>query len=73
MAEEILQRRDDRVLVRTGGVVRHPQHPWSEATRMPLDFEYARPGDPLDDVAFALEYVVPFRDDATCLRWHRVC
>ena len=36
-----------------------------------LDFEYARPGDPLDDVAYALEYVVPFRDDATCLRWHR--
>lgn len=36
-----------------------------------LDFEYARPGDPLDDVAFALDYVVPFRDDATCLRWHR--
>lgn len=36
-----------------------------------LDFEYARPGDPLDDVAYVLEYVVPFRDDATCLRWHR--
>jgi aminoglycoside phosphotransferase (APT) family kinase protein len=71
MAEEILQRRDDRVLVRAGDVVRHLQHPWSEATRMLLDFEYARPGDPLDDVAFALEYVVPFRDDATCLRWHR--
>jgi thiamine kinase-like enzyme len=60
------------LLVRAGDVVRHPQHPWSEATRMLLDFEYARPGDPLDDVAFALEYVVPFRDDATCLRWHRL-
>jgi hypothetical protein len=36
-----------------------------------LDFEYARPGDPLDDLAYALEYVVPFRDDATCLSWHR--
>lgn len=176
MAEEILQRRGDRVLVRTGDVVRHPLHPWSDATRMLLrhlqavgfpysprlvghedgadllsfipgasgsdgwapvvedeglaacaqllhayhqavaewrpavdptwfdgsvgtggsgqlvchgdfgpwnivwngttpvgllDFEYARPGDPLDDVAYALEYVVPFRDDATCLRWHR--
>jgi Phosphotransferase enzyme family len=174
--EEILQRRSDRVLVRTGNVVRHPLHPWSEATRMLLrhleavefpysprlvghedgadllsfipgasgpdgwapvvdeeglaacarllhayhqavaewrpevdptwfdgsvgtggpgqlvchsdfgpwnivwngttpvgllDFEYARPGDPLDDVAYALEYVVPFRSDATCLRWHR--
>jgi hypothetical protein len=36
MAQEILQRRDDRVLVRAGDVVRHPQHPWSEATRMLL-------------------------------------
>ena len=36
MAEEILQRRDDRVLVRAGDVVRHPLHPWSEATRMLL-------------------------------------
>jgi hypothetical protein len=176
MAEEILQRRQDRVLVRSGDVVRHPRHAWSEATRMLLqqleavgfpysprvvgdqdgadlltfipgasgadgwvpvvedagveafaqllhayhqavadwhpavdptwfdgsvgvgdpgqvvchgdfgpwnvvwdgttpvgllDFEYARPGDPLEDVAYALEYVVPFRDDATCLRWHR--
>jgi len=34
-----------------------------------LDFEYARPGDPLDDVAYACEYFVPFRDDAECLRW----
>lgn len=176
MDEEFLQRRDDRVLVRTGDVVRHPQHPWSSATRLLLnhletvgfpysprvvgqdegvdlltyipgasgvdgwapvvqehglaacarllrayheavagwrpdvepvwfdgttgtggpgqlvchhdfgpwnivwegttpigllDFEYAGPGDPLDDVAYALEYVVPFRDDTTCLRWHR--
>jgi hypothetical protein len=176
MAEEIPQRRDDRVLIRTGDVVRHPQHPWIESTRMLLRhleavrfpysprlvghedgtdllsfihgasgsdgwapvvdeeglaacarllyayheavaewrpavdptwfdrsvgtggtgqlvchgdfgpwnivwngttpvgllaFEYARPADPLDDVAYALEYVVPFRDDATCLRWHR--
>jgi hypothetical protein len=176
VVEEILQRRNDRVLVRSGDVVRHPLHPWSAATRMLLrhleavgfpysprvvghdgesdlltfipgasgadgwacvvdeeglaacarllrayhqavagwrpdidlewfdgsvgtggpgqlvchgdfgpwnivwdgttpvgllDFEYARPGDPLDDVAYACEYVVPFRDDATCLRWHR--
>ena len=32
-----------------------------------LDFEYARPGDPLDDVAYACEYFVPFWDDADCL------
>ena len=175
MVEEILQLRNDRVLVRSGNVVRHPVHPWSAATRMLLrhleavgfaysprlvghddesdlltfipgasgadgwaavvdeeglaacarllrayhqavrgwrpevdsewfdgsvgtggidqrvchgdfgpwnivwdgttpvgllDFEYARPGDPLDDVGYACEYVVPFRDDATCLRWH---
>jgi aminoglycoside phosphotransferase (APT) family kinase protein len=36
-----------------------------------LDFEYARPGDPLNDVAYACEYFVPFRDDAECLRWLR--
>jgi aminoglycoside phosphotransferase (APT) family kinase protein len=36
-----------------------------------LDFEYARVGDPLDDVAYACEYIVPFRDDAACERWLR--
>jgi hypothetical protein len=36
MAEETLQRRDDRVLVRTGDLVRHPLHPWSDATRVLL-------------------------------------
>jgi aminoglycoside phosphotransferase (APT) family kinase protein len=36
-----------------------------------LDYEYARPGDPLTDVAYACEYFVPFRDDAECLRWLR--
>jgi hypothetical protein len=176
VAEEILQRRDDRVLTHVGRAVRHPRHPWSSATRallehlsevafMPsprlvgsdgdadllsyipgasgadgwapavteeglaaaalllrsyhdavrdwqpeiepvwfdgsvgtggpgqvvchgdfgpwnivwdgnkpvglLDFEYARPGDPLNDVAYACEYFVPFRDDAECLRWLR--
>jgi hypothetical protein len=29
----------------------------------------AYPGDPLDDVAYALEYVTPFRDDAQAIRW----
>ena len=176
MPEEILQRREDRLLTRHGKAVRHPWHPWSPATRalleqlsavgfaqsprlvgtdgeadllsyIPgasgadgwapaateeglaaaarllrsyhdavrdwqpqtepvwfdgsigtggpgqvvchgdfgpwnivwdgptpvglLDFEYARPGDPLDDVAYACEYFVPFRDDADCLRWLR--
>jgi len=176
VAEEILQRRDDRVLTRVGPAVRHPRHPCSSATRallehlsevafMPsprvlgtdgdadllsyipgasgadgwapavteeglaaaarllrsyhdavrdwrpeiepvwfdgsvgtggpgevvchgdfgpwnivwdgnkpvglLDFEYARPGDPLNDVAYACEYFAPFRDDAECLRWLR--
>ena len=36
-----------------------------------LDFEYAWPGDPLTDVAYACEYFVPFRDDTECLRWLR--
>ncbi|RCK71500.1 aminoglycoside phosphotransferase family protein [Desertihabitans brevis] len=36
-----------------------------------LDWEYAHVGSPLLDVAYALEYVVPFRDDAECLRWLR--
>ncbi|WP_433270266.1 aminoglycoside phosphotransferase family protein [Actinosynnema sp. CS-041913] len=35
-----------------------------------LDFDFARPGDPLDDVAYALEYVAPFRDDGEAVRWH---
>ena len=34
--EEILQRRNDRVLVRSGDVVRHPVHPWSAGTWMLL-------------------------------------
>ncbi|HET6707093.1 aminoglycoside phosphotransferase family protein [Amycolatopsis sp.] len=33
-----------------------------------LDWDYARPGTRLHDVAYALEYVAPFRDDAECLR-----
>jgi len=34
-----------------------------------LDWDHARPGDALDDVAYAAEHVVPFRDDATCVDW----
>jgi len=33
-----------------------------------LDFEFAGPAPALSDVAYALEYSVPFRDDAECLR-----
>ncbi|WP_086837794.1 aminoglycoside phosphotransferase family protein [Amycolatopsis kentuckyensis] len=33
-----------------------------------LDWDYARPAPRIHDVAYALEYVAPFRDDAECLR-----
>jgi hypothetical protein len=36
-----------------------------------LDWDYARPGSRIHDVAYALEYVAPFRDDAECLQWLR--
>ncbi|WP_052852876.1 aminoglycoside phosphotransferase family protein [Streptomyces avicenniae] len=36
-----------------------------------LDWDYARPSRRLHDVAYALEYTAPFRDDAECLRWLR--
>jgi hypothetical protein len=32
-----------------------------------LDWDYAWPARPIHDVAYALEYVAPFRDDAVCL------
>jgi Ser/Thr protein kinase RdoA (MazF antagonist) len=32
-----------------------------------LDFDYARPGPPILDVAYAIEYVAPFRDDHRCI------
>lgn len=34
-----------------------------------IDWDFARPAPPLHDVAYALQYVAPFRDDAECLRW----
>ncbi|MET9931757.1 MULTISPECIES: aminoglycoside phosphotransferase family protein [unclassified Streptomyces] len=34
-----------------------------------IDFDFARPAARVDDIAYALEYVAPFRDDAECLRW----
>ncbi|UED88696.1 aminoglycoside phosphotransferase family protein [Streptomyces profundus] len=36
-----------------------------------LDWDYARPAAPAHDVAYALEYAAPFRDDEECLRWLR--
>ena len=35
-----------------------------------LDWDFAAPGPRDNDVAYALEYVVPFRDDETALSWH---
>jgi len=37
VAEEVVQRRDDRLLTRVGQAVRHPRHPWSAATRALLE------------------------------------
>jgi hypothetical protein len=34
-----------------------------------LDWDLAYPGPPLDDVAYALVYCVPFRDDDHAIRW----
>jgi hypothetical protein len=36
-----------------------------------IDWDFARPAPRLHDVAYALEYVAPFRDDAECLQWLR--
>ncbi|GIF00012.1 aminoglycoside phosphotransferase family protein [Paractinoplanes rishiriensis] len=36
-----------------------------------LDWDYAWPNRPLHDVAYALEYVAPFRPDDECVRWLR--
>lgn len=34
-----------------------------------IDWDHARPASPLFDIADALEYVTPFRDDEECVRW----
>lgn len=34
-----------------------------------LDFDHAGPSPPMADVAYALQYAAPFRDDDECLRW----
>jgi hypothetical protein len=36
-----------------------------------IDFDHARPAPPIFDIAYALEYAAPFRDNAECLRWLR--
>jgi len=36
-----------------------------------IDWDMARPAAPMFDVAYALEYAVPFRDDEECVRWLR--
>ena len=35
-----------------------------------LDWDLAYPGPSTDDVAYALAYATPFRDDAHAMRWH---
>ena len=35
-----------------------------------LDWDFAAPGPCGNDIAYALEYAVPFRDDATAQSWH---
>ncbi|GAA0230441.1 aminoglycoside phosphotransferase family protein [Actinomadura nitritigenes] len=34
-----------------------------------IDWDFVGPAPRLHDVAYALQYVAPFRDDAECLRW----
>lgn len=59
----------------TGAVIVHGDFgPWNVVWDGPeplglLDFDFAGPADPMYDVAYALEYVAPFRDDAEALRW----
>lgn len=36
-----------------------------------IDWDHARPAEPLFDVAYGLEYAAPFRDDEECVRWLR--
>jgi aminoglycoside phosphotransferase (APT) family kinase protein len=36
-----------------------------------VDWDHARPARPQFDVAYGLEFAVPFRDDEECVRWLR--
>jgi len=43
---------------------------WDGLTPVGLvDFDFAHPGAAIDDVAYALEYTAPFRDDEQAMRW----
>jgi Phosphotransferase enzyme family len=59
---------------RAGQVICHGDFgPWNVVWRggRPaglLDWDYARPADRMHDLAYAAEYVAPFRDDTECLR-----
>ncbi len=61
--------------VRPGQVVCHSDlGPWNvvwdDLTPVGVvDFDFAYPGDLIEDVAYALEYTAPFRDDAQAMRW----
>lgn len=36
-----------------------------------IDWDYAAPGDPIEDVAYALQWSIPFRPDEECVKWRR--
>ncbi len=49
--------------------------PWNMAWRDGVavglfDWDLARPGPAIDDVAYAVDYLAPLRDDADVVRWH---
>jgi hypothetical protein len=60
---------------RSGAAVCHGDFgPWNIAWRNGrpagvFDWDMAYAGDPLDDVAYALDYVAPFRTDQLAMRW----
>ena len=67
----------DSGAARPGEVICHGDFgPWNVVWRGArpvglLDFDFAGPGDPMLDVAYAVEYTAPFRSDEVAIRWHR--